>query len=230
MAGCIRRWWLSGIALGLLCAGCQSDLGSIAYFFMPEAKEEPALRSVASEDKKVETKVAILIYNRIDPQPELIQVDRMLADLLAKEITKLAKDNEQKVTVVSPRRIEEYKNTHPSRHGPSPEEIGQRFKVDYVIYLELAQMTLFEAGSAKELLQGRTDIVAKVYDIKHPDDGAECKEFTTVYPSGNIPKNVGPDMPPTLFRQQFLTGVARQLSYFFMPHPKRDRVVALDDW
>jgi hypothetical protein len=220
------RWWLAGV-LAALGAGC--DPGTMAYFLLPESKELPELRRLASEDKKKEVKVVILTYAAMDPRPETIQADRQLADLLAKELNHLFVEDQERVTVIPPRRVEEYKSNHPSRRGYDPVEVGQHFKADYVIYIEMNKITLYERGAYDTLLRGRADLLVSVVDMHHPDENPETKEFTCVYPSeskGALPAD--PETPPGLFRQAFLGYVARRVSYFFAPHPKRDRMINLD--
>jgi hypothetical protein len=221
----MRRWWLGGLAGALLCAGC--DLGTMTYFLTPESKEPPELRALAdAKDKKKEVKVAILVYNQLDPIPELIQVDRQLSELLGKDIMEMAAANEEKITVIPQRRIEDYKNREQSRYGPSPEELGKHFKVDYVIYLELNSMDLYESGRNSQLLHGRAQITVSVFDIHNPDDVRESKEFNCVYPSA-FPKDVD-EMPLALFKQKFLDHIARRLTYYFVAHSKRDRMVDVE--
>ncbi len=221
------RWWLGGvIAMAFWCAGC--DPGTMAYFLMPETKEEPELQRLASEDKKKEVKIIILTYDRLQPVPELAQVDRQLSELLARQLTQLFAQNQQKVTIVPPRRVDEYKNTHPTRHGPDPAEVGRYFHADYVVYLELNEMSLYEKGSSNLLLRGRAHISVSLVNINNPDDTQETREFTCVYPSEAKAQDVGPDMPLLLFRQQFLTTIARRLSYYFAPHTKAQRMIDID--
>jgi hypothetical protein len=227
MAGRGRGWWGVGLLGALACAGC--DPGTLAYFMMPEPKEAAELRRLASDDKKKEVKVVILTYPAMEPQADLIQVDRQLTEVLARQMTELFKDNEEKVTVVSPRRVEDYKNQHPSRRGLDPLEVGQHFKADYVIYLEIVRMSLYEPGAGQQLLRGRAHISVSLVDVNHPDDTEEPREFTHVYPSDSMgPKAVDADTPPAQFRQQFLASIAHRLSYYFAPHPKRDRSVQMD--
>jgi hypothetical protein len=221
-----RRWWWAGLLGVALCAGC--DPGSLMYFLLPEAKEDPELRRLASDDKKKEVKVAILTYAALPPRAELIQADRQLAELLARELTELFKVNQEKVTVVPPRRVEEYKNTHPSRRGYDPAEVGHHFNADYVIYIEMNQMTLYERGDGM-LLRGRADLLVSILDVNNPDDTPDSRQFTCVYPSeskGAI--DISPETPVMQFRQAFLQYVARRLSYFFAPHPKRDRMIYME--
>jgi hypothetical protein len=201
----------------------------MAYFLLPESKEQPELRRLASDDKKKEVKVVILTYAALDPRPESIQADRQLAEILAKELAQLCQENQERVSIVPPRRVEEYKNTHPSRRGYDPAEVGQHFKADYVIYIEMNKLTLYERGASDLLLRGRADMLVSVVDVKHPDETPDSREFTCVYPSdskGAI--DASAETPVMLFRQAFLQYVARRLSYYFAPHTKRDRMIYVD--
>jgi hypothetical protein len=218
---------LAAVLGSLLCAGC--DMGSLAYFLMPESKEDPELKRLASDDKKKEVRVVILTYAALEPCQEFIQADRQLAEQLTKELNDLTRQNQEKVTIVPPRRVEEYKNTHPSRRGYDPVEVGQHFKADYVIYIEMNKLSLYEAGGYGMLLRGRADLLVSVVDVNHPDETPDSREFTCVYPSDSKgPIDLSPETPIGLFRQAFLSYVARRLSYFFEPHPKRDRMVNTD--
>jgi hypothetical protein len=221
------RWWLAGLLGATLGAGC--DPGSMMYFLLPEAKEDPELRRLASDDKKKEVKVVILTYAALEPRAEFVQADRQLAELLAKNLNELYKTNQEKVTVVPPRRVEEYKNTHPSRRGYDPAEVGQHFGADYVIYIEMNKLSLFEHGCSDMLLRGRADLLVSVVDVKSPDETPDSRDFTCVYPSeskGAIDASM--ENSPSQFRQAFLGYVARRLSYYFAAHPKRDRMVNMD--
>jgi hypothetical protein len=229
MAGC-RKWLGAGLLGAVLCAGC--DPATMMYFLTPETKEAPELRRLASEDKKKEVKVVILAYPAMDLRAEFIQADRELTFLLARQLTELARANEEKLVVVPPRRVEEYKNQHPSRHGWDPTDIGKYFQADYVIYLELNRMSLYEVGAGNQLLRGRADISVSLIDM-HSEDQDLGKEqtmpFTCLYPSdsrGPIAESL--DTPAGQFRQQFLAYVAKRLSWYFAPHQKRDREVQLD--
>ncbi len=222
-----RKWLLTGLLGAALCAGC--DPGTMMYFLSPEPREEPELKRLASQDKTKEVKVAILTYAAMDPQFEFIQADRQLTLMLAREMAKLFQDNEEKVTLIPPRKVEEYKNTHPSRRGLDPVQVGEFFKADYVINLELNKLSLYEPGSGNQMLRGRANISVSLVDVHHPDDTEEPRSFTCVYPGDSRGAvDVSPETPPALFRQKFLAYVARRLSYYFAPHPKRDREVEVD--
>jgi hypothetical protein len=199
------------------------------YFLSPEPREEPEMKRLASKDKNKEVRVVILTYSAMDPQYEFIQADRQITLKLGRELTKLFQENEEKVTIVPPRLVEEYKNTHPSKHGLDPLEVGQHFKADYVIYLELNKLSLYEQGAGNQLLRGRADISVSLVDVHHPDDPEEPHSFTCVYPGDSCgAQDVSPENTPVSFREKFLAHVAKRLSYYFAPHPKRDREVQVD--
>ncbi len=225
MAGC-RRGLGTGLLAAVLGAGC--DPVTMLYFLSSEDKEPPALKRLASEDKKKEVKVAIVAYSAMETRSEFIHVDHALADMLTRQLTELSRDNKDKVVLVSSRLVEEYKNKHPSRHGCDPVEVGKHFKADYVVYLELNQMSLYEAGTYPPMLRGHADISVTLVDMKDPED-QEKKQFTCAYPSesrGAI--DVSPEMPASVFREQFLAFVAKRLSWYFAPHARRDREVQVD--
>jgi hypothetical protein len=107
--------------------------------------------------------------------------------------------------------------------------VGQHFKADYVIYIEINKLSLFERGSDMQLLRGRADLLVSVVDLKNSDETPDSRDFTCVYPSdskGAI--DVSLENTPAQFRQAFLGYVARRLSYYFAPHPKRERMIYMD--
>jgi hypothetical protein len=222
------RWWLlTGLLGASLCAGC--DLASLAYFVLPEPKENAELKRLASDDKKKEVKVVILTYSALDPRRDTLQADRQLTELLARQLNELCQQNEEKVSIVPPRKVEEFKNLHPSRRGYDPAVVGKEFKADYVVYLELNQLSLYENGTGDMLARGRIHLTVSLIDVHHPDEEQDPREFVCTYPSDSTgPKEICPEMPLSLFRQQFLSYVAKRLSWYFAPHPKHDRVTQMD--
>ena len=110
-----------------------------------------------------------------------LQADRQLAEYLSKQLRERCAENREKVTVVPPRRVEDYKNTHPRWRDPL--EVGRELKVDYVIYLEINSMSLYEKGSSNLMYRGRTNVSVSLVDVNHPDENPEQTEVTAEYPS-----------------------------------------------
>ena len=213
-----RRWSLALLAAAV-CAGC--DPATTAYFLFPESKDAPELHRLSSDDKNKEVKVAILTHTQLETRPELIQADRQLAESLAKQLRERFTENREKVTVLSPRRVEDYKNAHPRWHDPM--EVGRELKVDYVIYLEINSMGLYEKGSSNLMYRGRASITVSLVDVNHPDDNPEQTEISVEYPSeARGPIDASMDTSPMQFRAAFLSYVAKRLSWCFTGHRKRE--------
>jgi len=227
MTGLGRRSFLLGLCGAGLLAGC--NFPTAMYFLMPDAKEPAEYKRLASDDKKKEVRVVLWTYSALDMRTEFIQADRLLTELLSKRIHKMSEENDEKVTVVSPRKVEDYKNTHPDWKALPLEQVGHYFKADYVISLEIDQLSLYEPNANETLLSGRTHILVSVVDVKNPDDSPHPTEFSDRYPTelrGGIDSL---DMHPMQFRQKFLEHVAKRLSYFFVNYQKRERVMAMDE-
>jgi hypothetical protein len=108
-------------------------------------------------------------------------------------------------------------------------EIGRFFKADYLIYLELNKLSLYEPGSYNQMLRGRAEISISVVDMQHPDDTEEPEVKRYVYPADSRgAEAVDLDTPPSLFRQKFLAYVAKRLSWNFCPHAKHNREVEVE--
>jgi hypothetical protein len=191
---------------------------------MPESGQPPEIKRLASDDKKKEVRVVILTYsNDVETRPELIGSDRQLSELLYKQLHELCESNQEKVAIIPPRKVEEFKSSHPDWQKQELATIGRYFRADYVIYLEINSLGLYEKGSANQLYRGNADLVVTLVDVNKPDEAPEQKQFSCVYPSdakGPVP--VGLDTQPMLFRQAFLTFIAKRLSWFFSPYPKRE--------
>jgi hypothetical protein len=218
-----RRWFLAGVfGAAALCGGC--DAGTLAYFMMPETRQPAELKRLASDDKKREVRAVVLSYMALEPRAEFFQADRQLSELVAKQIAEISATNEERLTIVAPRKVEEYKSTHPAWHDDiDMSKIGRHFRADYVIYIEINSMGLYEKGSANQLYRGQSNVSVAVIDVNRPDDTPERRERTYVYPSdakGPIP--VDGETNPLEFRQMFLSYIAKRVAWCFTAHPKRE--------
>src|SRR5438309_474270 len=81
--------------------------------------------------------------------------------------------------------------------------IGAWFKVDYVIYVEINELSLYEPGNAQTIYRGKADLSVKLIDVKHPEESAPRKDFTCTYPSEANFIPVDEETPPQAFREKF---------------------------
>jgi hypothetical protein len=204
-----------------LSTGC--DLGALAYFLMPEAREPAKMRSLASVNAKKPTRVVIFTWAGLEMRSDFVNADRQLSEMLAAKLSELAKDNEEGLVIVPPRKVTEYKNSHPRWRELDLAEIGRQFSADYVIYLEFHSLSMYEPGMANQLLRGRAQMTISLVDVHRPDDSPSGVPFSTVYPSdARGPVQAGFDVQPMEFRQAFLAHIAKNLSYYFSRYSKRE--------
>src|SRR5882724_11421890 len=168
-----RRWALTLLA-GAVVVGSGCDLQTLAYFMMPEAREEAIIKHLASEDPKNDPHVMILTYtNGLETRAEFIQADRQLAELLAGHLRKMAGAEKQKLTIIPQGKVETFKNTHPNWHQMDNYQIGRALGADYVIYLEINSLSLYEKNSFNQFLRGRADITVTLVEVAKPDEVQE---------------------------------------------------------
>jgi hypothetical protein len=220
---CSRRALLTWTAGGLvLTAGC--DMASLAYFVLPEQRVEAKLKHLASDDKQKIPKVVILTWGGLETRGEFIGADRQLSQALGDHLQQLAKDSQEKITVVPVRKVEEFKNANPSWKSMDLTEVGRRFNADYVIYLELNSMSLYEPGMGDMLMRGRITVNVQLADVHKPDDAPAQEAYNCIYPAepkGPLP--VDNQAQKMQFRQAFLTKAARDLSLYFSRYPRQER-------
>jgi hypothetical protein len=210
--------YVSLILSVFLGAGC--NVLSLPYFLAaPEEKKAPECKKLASEDKEKTVKVMILTFANIEARPELVRMDRDLTAAVARHLEEGFKGNKEKVTIISPRQVDRYKDEHPGWKNLHPVEIGRKFDADYVVSLEINSLGLFEMGSSNQLYRGRASISVDLVNMAKSEDAHVHKDFDFHYPSdakGPIP--VG-DSSPQQFRQAFLDYLGERLSWCFTAHP-----------
>jgi hypothetical protein len=224
----LRRGYLLCWCACALLGGC--NFPSCMYFLMPEEKEPAECKRLASDDGKKEVTVVLWTYMmNLDTREEFISADRVLSAKLTEQIRKLSEENKEKVTVVKPSLVEQYKSRHPNWQALEPEQIGHDFKADYVVNLEIDKLSLYEQNPTEMLFRGYAHILVSVTDVNNPDDTQYRKEFTDHYPSEGHGHFDAFEMEPSLFREKFLDHLAKRLSFYFVNHQKRSRMVLLDD-
>src|SRR5262245_26913323 len=127
MAICSRRFLLALTAgvMGLGLASC-GDFGSLAYFLSPEQRIEPRMRHLAASKKdKKEPLVLILTWAGLEMRSEFIHADRQLAELLGQQLKVLAEQSDEKIAIVPPRKVEEFKNQNPTWRAMQLTDIGR---------------------------------------------------------------------------------------------------------
>jgi len=212
-----NRWWLAGLLLAALACGAGCDIVTMPYFIFnrwlgKDSKQPPELMQLASEDKDKEVKVVILAYSGLESRPELITADRDLTTLLTQHLQGRFKESKEKVTIVSPGKAQAFKDNHPNWYMDL-QETGKRFDADYLIYLQLESLSLYEVGSHNTLYHGRAEIEVSALDLHKPEEAPQRKFYRGEFPQGRpVPAD---DSNPRMFQQAFLDHIAKDISRYF---------------
>jgi hypothetical protein len=220
---------LAVLTLGLVASmGCNPIL-TVAYLFNNDDPKMPAEFSLKPRPKheKEEVKVVVLTSCVPDIPPEMIGVDRLLAVEFISLLEARCTENKEKVMVLKSGPIDAYKKDDPDWRSKHPTEIGKHFSADYVIDVEILDITLFEPGTRREQMKGRAQIAVTAYDMskKLREPAFSPAEFNVEYPKTHMVSRF--DMPISTFRQNFIKRIAKELVLPFTPH-KADQAVMVD--
>jgi hypothetical protein len=216
-----RHGWLPMLWLAMVAApGCSP---SSFYFFLPEDRVDPVMRKLANDDNKKEVRVVILAYsNRLETRSELIGAERDLSREFARKLQEGCRTNSESVVIVNPRKVEDFKSSHPRWFEIGLADIGRHFKADYVIYLEINNLSLFNKADMNSQYRGHVDMTVSLVDVNKPDESPDHKEFTCSYPSEAKAIPVDADTPAPQFREEFFAFIAKKLSWYFTEHLPRE--------
>jgi len=232
----MTKWFrpsiVASILAGVVCGiGCSPM--TMLSFLGPEASKPAELQALTipdkdKKDKNDPIKVAIVTFNGYEDREEFINADRQLNDLLIRHLKDLATFNEQKIEFVNLRKILDYTSSHP-HWQEDLDQVGKDLKADFVIYLEINKLTMYDPGTSRQLYKGRADISVTLYRVGDVDNLPQQKHYSGVYPSVREFVQVDADTPPGLFREQFMNYIAKHISWYFMAHPTKETYMDDDD-
>jgi hypothetical protein len=218
MASFARRRLWAGLAVVMLCAGC--NLMALPFFLIPgmEPKHDAKCKLTVPENAKEARVVILASCSAVETRAEFLRVDRELSQLLARHLETGFKENKEKIKVVPSSQVERYKDEHPSWQSLTPQELGKYFKSDYVIDLEINSISLYEEGSSNLMYRGHASVNIEVNDVHKGKEGKIYKEVYTIeFPRGYpLPADSSTSAPQ--FRQNFLDRMAKELSWRFTSH------------
>lgn len=217
------------LLLGLLALGGGCNPLMLPFFMTanPVPREKAEYLKLTSSERNTNNKVAILTYMSLETRPEFLHADQDLARSLAVQLTKLAEQNEEKITIINPLKIEEYKRKHPGWDSSHLDlvAVGKELKADYVVYLEIGELSMYQPGTLGTIYRGQANITVNLVNVNKPDDFTlGTKEIQYSYPSESQGGSmiVDSDTSPQLFKEKFLTALGRRLSWLFAERPTND--------
>jgi hypothetical protein len=236
-----RRWYtlsLLLLALGVVCnflAGTGCNLLAIPFMlFGPGAdgeRTEPeyAFYTKATQEKhKRDIKLVVLPYHSRSVPIEFNGADLKLANAFVKHLTEKFVDNREQVTIVPIYEVEKFKHDHPEWKTMGPKAIGEFFKADYVLDMELASLTLVDKQSRQPFLLGSIRVELQLLDVDSKEgEQPLTKEFTRKFPLlGARPIDL--DSSKDSFQQEFFQHVAVEMSWWLTAHTFQENK-SLDD-
>ena len=225
--------WKARLAvLGLVLVagmGCNPILLT-AYLFdndEPKSKADFALKPRPKHEKE-EVRIVVLTSCVPGTSPEMIGVDRLLAQEIIPLLEARCLENKEKITVLRSAPIDKYKKENVNWRDKHPKEIGEYFQADYVIDIQVLEVSIFEPGTRRELLKGRANIAVAAYDMSKPlnEPAFNPSEFNFEFPRTHPVSVV--DEPVSTFRQRFVKRIANDLVLPFTAHTSNQRVGMVD--
>lgn len=213
----------AAVVLGLAWMAIGCGPSSIAYIigtFVPNTVD-PVCK-LANADKEI-TVVIASKFDSLEIRPDVQPMKDELAELLAIEMRKLFKENKDNVKIVPPIRVQPHLSKIKNWEAAELVPLGERFKADYVIALNIQNVASMLPNRLNECYDGKADIDVAVFDTHAPTLEAQVHKgmFRCNYPTTPITSS---DCSPMQFRTRFTARMARDLSRWFAAHPPAKKV------
>ena len=218
--GKCAKWavWLTLAAV--FSFGC-SPLTTIAFLLHKDDKL-PAEVPLKSKDKDAPKKETITVAILASQQgsvadPEFARVDQQLSRELAKILPEYAKPMKQKIEVVTPTKVDQFKVANRNWRTMKAGEIGKKLGADFVLDMSLSGITIFQPNSANQIYEGRAVASVDVYDVSDPAAEPTHYEHHFTHPkTGFIAVD---ERPVSRFRTEFVAKLAKELALKHVEHP-----------
>jgi hypothetical protein len=215
-----RQKLIAALVVAFIGMGCNPILAPfqlIGLFNNPKGPSQFNFYDRACEaKKKKDISVLVLAYSGQRLPADYAGTDRILATKFVKKLDETFKMNKERVVIVSLAEVEKFKRRNDDWKAMTAAEIGKKFKVDYVIDLELRQLSLFEPGT-REILHGHCHIPIQIIDVEKGDDPFEQYEYDVEYPGVGQSVPVDMESNPEKFKQKFFDKMAIELTKLFTP-------------
>ena len=219
----LRAWRWTALLLGTLWVSIGCTPATLSYLFMPFSDDRIPPEHKLATNKEI-TVCIVTNFASLETRPEAVRADEELAELFAQQLRKRCAENKEKVKVVPPAKVRDYKR-QADFATRSMHDVGKHFNADYVVALEIDNLSIYERGSSHSLFRGNTELNIQVMDVSKPigEGTIFTKPYHREFPA-NGPRDAN-DMSPPLFRTTFLSAVDSDLVRVFTAYPKEERLV-----
>jgi hypothetical protein len=227
----LKKWskrtvWLALAAV--LTIGC-SPIQTLGFLLHKDdklpAKYPLRPKEGPKKDKDEEIKLLILCDRGPNVPQEFAMIQNDLASALAKQISEVAKDNKEKFTVVSAAEVMKYKQGNPNWKSQHPSEIGKKFNADYVIDITLSNIGVYQAGSGREIYEGRAEVYVDVFETALGK--AEPKDkYVHPYTYPKTGMIAASNLPLSQFKQMYVNQLALEILEKHLEHRPSEGLAA----
>lgn len=160
-------------------------------------------------------RVAVVCYASDDLTKFHDNIDKMLIT----RISSMLYGN--KIDIVNPDLVKAEMANNPD--WDSPVEIGAELDVNYVVYVDIADFSLYERDSTS-LFRGRCEAICSVYEMETDGDGRRIftKEINSTYPT-QVPRSAS-DISYESFRNEYFFRLANEIGRLFYPYGTGDDI------
>lgn len=207
-------------AASLACNPITAPFYLFGGFSNPKKEPDFALWDTAKRDKKKrEIKIVVLPYRGRGLSPDFFGSERTLATMFVRQLTERFEANKERIKVVAVHEVQKFQTEHPEWRSMPAHEIGKHFDADYVVDMELAELSLFERRSHGMFFNGYCRVSLTINDVEKVGQEPVFKQdFPMQYPKSG-PRVADLDNSVDKFRQDFFTQVSVRLAWALTAHP-----------
>lgn len=217
-----RRVLIAALIVAFVGMGCNPLLAPFqlaGLFNDPKAPTQFNFYDRAVQlKKKKDIRIMVLAYRGGSLAPDYYDADRTLATAFIRKLDETFKANKEKVTIVPLTDVEKYKRSHEDWKATPPGEIGKHFSADFVIDMELSELSLYEPGT-RDIFHGHCRIPIAIIDVDKDGEPFDRFDYDTEYPGSGQSVPLDMETNAQKFKAKFLAKIALDLTGMFTPLP-----------
>ncbi|MGL4421846.1 MAG: hypothetical protein ACRCZF_14355 [Gemmataceae bacterium] len=190
---------------------------ALSYFLFRGDSKAPAEFPLTPPEGKKETTVALLV-SAPNVSWEFAGVDREIASLVAKKMQEQTKSGKNPFKVIEQSKIDAFKKNNPNWKIMGAGDLGKQLKADYVIELNLANISLYEPGTGKLMYMGQATIEGTVYDV------ITGKDASHYFVNPKLDSRPSSDILMNQYKAKLLDRVADEVTWKHVAHENDKRI------
>jgi hypothetical protein len=225
MRGKTNRRILLGVLL-VLAAGVGCNPILLPFYVLGglnRTTKDPEYKfyEIARKDKgKKEFKLVVLPERGRGLSANFFGQERKLASVFVENLSKSFEENKEKIKIVPIKDVEAYRSKCSREEWKSmlPQDIGKHFGADYVLVMELSQLSLYEPNSFGQFLHGQCRVSLTLVDVEK-DEPIKQWEPSLSYPKDGKNQVADLDTNEEKFKQEVFTHLAGKMCRYITASP-----------